>query len=76
MMWAPAFKVEVTTVFNAKFAASGSDFGHTQVVTEVEKAMGLTSIPCATEKNADDCDSCEGCQNMSSIEKKENFRLP
>jgi hypothetical protein len=35
-------------------------------VTEVEKAMGLTSIPCATEKNADDCDSCEGCQNMSS----------
>ena len=46
MMRAPAFKVEVTTVFNAKLAASGSGFGHTQVVTEVEKAMGLTSIPC------------------------------
>ena len=46
MMWAPSLKVEVTTVFNGKFAASGSGFGHTQVATDVEKAMGLTSIPC------------------------------
>ncbi len=46
MMWAPDFKVEVATVFNAKFAASGSGFGHTQAVSEVEKAMALTSTAC------------------------------
>jgi len=91
MMWAPGFNVEVITVFNAKIGASGFGFGHTDEVTEVERAMGLTSIPCVYTYKRILCFSdltggnegmltiaicAKDARRCQSIEKKEIFRFP